>query len=85
MKTPSIYNDCIDLLVEHVKAEHNDVELIIGLDSRGFIFGPLMAQKLGIGFAPIRKAGKLPGETFKASYSLEYGAVSTLLVDSKIM
>jgi len=72
-KTPDIYNECIDLLVEHVRAEHKDVEILVGLDSRGFIFAPLMAQKLGIAFVPVRKAGKLPGETFKASYSLEYG------------
>lgn len=55
-----------------------DVEIIVGLDSRGFIFGPMVAHALGIGFVPVRKSGKLPGETISVAYSLEYGKVSLL-------
>lgn len=46
---------------------------IVGIESRGFIFGAMLAQMLGVGFIPIRKAGKLPAETEKIDYALEYG------------
>lgn len=48
-------------------------EKIVGIDARGFIFGAAMADRLGVGFVPVRKKGKLPWETNGASYSLEYG------------
>lgn len=51
-------------------------EVIVGIESRGFLFGMLIANKLGIPFVPIRKKGKLPGKTFTASYDLEYGSAS---------
>ncbi|MGC9151423.1 MAG: adenine phosphoribosyltransferase [Microbacter sp.] len=46
---------------------------IIGIESRGFIMGPILAEKLGIGFVPIRKKGKLPADTIEESYEKEYG------------
>ena len=49
------------------------IDKIVGIDARGFIFGAAMASKIGCGFTPARKAGKLPWETVKESYSLEYG------------
>ena len=49
------------------------LDLIVGIEARGFLFGPAMATQLGIGFAPARKAGKLPSECEQASYTLEYG------------
>lgn len=49
------------------------VDFIIGVEARGFIFGPIMAQALNAGFIPVRKPGKLPVETISASYKLEYG------------
>lgn len=50
-----------------------EVHHVAGIESRGFIFGVLVAQRLGVGFIPIRKPGKLPYQTVKQSYSLEYG------------
>lgn len=49
------------------------IDFVAGIESRGFIFGTLLAQKLGAGFVPIRKQGKLPHETLKQEYKLEYG------------
>ncbi len=49
---------------------------IVGIESRGFIFGAMLAQMLGVGFIPIRKAGKLPSETEKIDYALEYGSAT---------
>ena len=49
------------------------VDLVVGAESRGFIFGTAIAQSLSCGFVPIRKPGKLPGETHRAEYELEYG------------
>jgi adenine phosphoribosyltransferase len=50
------------------------VDVIVGIEARGFILGAAVAYELGIGFVPVRKAGKLPGETHSAEYQLEYGS-----------
>ena len=60
-----------DLLAERVGA--NKPELIVGIESRGFIFGAALAERLGVGFVPVRKPGKLPYKTTRETYSLEYG------------
>jgi adenine phosphoribosyltransferase len=52
------------------------IELVVGIESRGFILGAAVADRLGAGFVPVRKLGKLPAETVKASYALEYGTDS---------
>ena len=49
-------------------------EVVVGIESRGFIFGTPVAQELGVGFVPVRKQGKLPGEVVGVDYELEYGA-----------
>tara|TARA_Y100000310_G_C20679181_1_gene814890 strand:+ start:1737 stop:2252 length:516 start_codon:yes stop_codon:yes gene_type:complete len=49
------------------------VDKVVGIESRGFIIGSLVANKLGVGFVPVRKAGKLPSETERVDYTLEYG------------
>jgi adenine phosphoribosyltransferase len=49
------------------------VDVVVGIEARGFILGAAVAYELGLGIVPVRKAGKLPGETLKESYALEYG------------
>src|SRR5467141_2295432 len=64
----------IDALAEHYMDEK--VDLVLGMEARGFIFGPALAYRLNAGFIPVRKPGKLPAETEKVSYDLEYGSNS---------
>ena len=61
--------------VERLAAPWRDANVthVVGMDARGFWFGPSLAAALGAGFAPARKPGKLPSETVRASYTLEYG------------
>ncbi|GIP16883.1 adenine phosphoribosyltransferase [Paenibacillus montaniterrae] len=54
--------------------EKYQIDLIAGPEARGFVIGAPLALELGVGFVPVRKSGKLPGETISASYSLEYGS-----------
>lgn len=64
-------NACLDLLISSL--EGKKIDKVVGVESRGFFFGILLAQKLGVGFIPVRKPKKLPYETISASYELEYG------------
>src|SRR6266581_7501827 len=61
----------IDVLAERYIGK--DVDLILGMEARGFIFGPALAYRLNAGFVPVRKPGKLPAETARVEYELEYG------------
>jgi adenine phosphoribosyltransferase len=61
----------IDALAEHY-IKH-DVDLVLGMEARGFIFAPALAYRLNAGFVPLRKPGKLPAATVKFDYALEYG------------
>src|SRR5246127_2706292 len=62
-------------LIDALSANYigKEIDLILGMEARGFIFGPALAYRLNAGFIPIRKPGKLPAETAKWSYELEYG------------
>ncbi|KAM6123943.1 adenine phosphoribosyltransferase [Phoenicopterus ruber ruber] len=73
LKDPAAFRTLIDLLEDHLRASFPKIDFIAGLDSRGFLIGPPLAQRLGIGFVLIRKKGKLPGPTESISYALEYG------------
>src|SRR6266581_6987874 len=62
----------IDALAEHYLDKK--IDLVLGMEARGFIFGPALAYRLNAGFIPVRKPGKLPAETVKVTYDLEYGS-----------
>jgi adenine phosphoribosyltransferase len=64
----------IDALSAHYMEK--DIDLVLGIEARGFIFGPALAYRLNAGFAPVRKPKKLPAETAKVTYQLEYGSDS---------
>jgi adenine phosphoribosyltransferase len=61
----------IDALAEHYLKQ--DIDLVLGMEARGFIFAPALAYRLNAGFVPLRKPGKLPAATVKFDYALEYG------------
>lgn len=76
-----LFDGAMNLLVEaHCKA---GVQKVVGIDARGFIFGAVAAIKLGAGFVPVRKKGKLPWTTHEQSYDLEYGSATVAVhIDS---
>src|SRR5690625_598636 len=63
---------CVDAFIKHLPSL--DVDKVVGVESRGFFIAPMLAQKLNAGFVPVRKSGKLPAETLKKNYNLEYGS-----------
>ena len=71
MKNASGFAAAIDQLAEQYRGKAIDV--VLGIEARGFIFASTLAYKLGAGFVPVRKPGKLPAATNRASYDLEYG------------
>lgn len=71
LQNPQAFHKVIQILVNRYKKM--SIDIVAGLDARGFIFGPIIAYELGLGFVPIRKKGKLPYNTYKESYTLEYG------------
>ncbi|PYX84495.1 MAG: adenine phosphoribosyltransferase [Acidobacteria bacterium] len=62
----------IDALSEHYLEK--EIDLVLGMEARGFIFGPALAYRLNAGFVPVRKPGKLPAATTRVDYDLEYGS-----------
>jgi len=71
LKNGEMYHAAIDALTEKIKQWKPDV--IVGPEARGFLLGAPVAYSLGIGFVPVRKQGKLPAETIRETYALEYG------------
>lgn len=71
LQDPEALKYTIDALIEMVKDK--DIDVIVGPEARGFLLGTPIAYKLGVGFVPVRKPGKLPAETISFEYELEYG------------
>lgn len=70
-KDPQCLNDLSTLMTDTYKGK--GITKVVGIESRGFIMGPVMANNLGAGFVTLRKPGKLPADTYQASYEKEYG------------
>jgi len=71
LKDKKGFNDMIDRLCGHYTG--HTIDLVAGIEARGFIFAPALAYRLKAGFVPVRKPNKLPSKTAKVSYQLEYG------------
>jgi adenine phosphoribosyltransferase len=71
LSEPDLLRETVEALARPFRAE--GISKVLGIESRGFIFAPLLAVALGTGFVPARKPGKLPWETISESYALEYG------------
>ena len=74
LKDPQALKYTVDEIARQWRGK--EIDLIAGIESRGFIFGALLAQSLQKGFIAIRKEGKLPGETLRVSYTIEYGSAT---------
>ena len=72
LKDPDAYREAIDLMIEPYRDEH--VDIVVGMESRGFIFSGPIAYQLHAGLVPVRKLGKLPADTYSVEYALEYGS-----------
>src|SRR3954447_26338039 len=71
LKDGALFRASVDLFLEECRGK--EIDKVVGIDARGFLFGSAVAYELGVGFVPIRKRGKLPFKTEIAKYSLEYG------------
>ena len=74
LRDADAFREVIDRMTAAVKDER--IDLVVGMESRGFIFAAPMADRLGAGFVPVRKLGKLPAETIEVEYDLEYGTAT---------
>ena len=71
IQNKNAFKKSVDLLVDKYKGKK--IDKVVGVEARGFIFGAAIAYKIGAGFVPVRKKGKLPCKTISATYELEYG------------
>ncbi|WP_405398670.1 adenine phosphoribosyltransferase [Maribacter sp. Asnod2-G09] len=71
LQNPKALKETTNALYELLEGQK--IDKVVGMESRGFIFGPLLADKLNAGFVPVRKPGKLPSATLRETYDLEYG------------
>jgi adenine phosphoribosyltransferase len=72
LKDAAAFREAVDLMLEPYRDD--GVDLVVGMESRGFIFSAPMAYQLGAGLVPVRKLGKLPAEVISVEYALEYGS-----------
>jgi adenine phosphoribosyltransferase len=72
LKDAAAFKEAVDLMIEPYREEK--IDIVVGMESRGFIFSAPMSYQLGAGLVPVRKLGKLPAETITVEYALEYGS-----------
>jgi adenine phosphoribosyltransferase len=82
LQEPVGFRAAVDSLATPFKDQ--GIDLVIGIESRGFIFGAVVADRIGAGFSPVRKPGKLPSKTMRATYDLEYGTDSLEIHDDAV-
>ena len=82
LQDPAGFRQAVDAL--SAPFSDQSIELVVGIESRGFIFGAAVADRLGAGFSPVRKPGKLPSTTIRASYDLEYGSDALEIHDDAV-
>ena len=82
IQEPAGFKAAVDSLV--MPFRDRGIDVVVGIESRGFIFGAAVADRIGAGFTPVRKPGKLPSKTVRATYSLEYGSDSLEIHDDAI-
>lgn len=80
LRNPIAFETTITNFLHHLTSQtiprstNGKIDVVVGLDARGFLFGPIIAMRLGAAFLPVRKKGKLPGQTVSVTYEKEYGA-----------
>jgi adenine phosphoribosyltransferase len=82
LQDPAGFRAAIDSLA--LPFADRGIDVVVGIESRGFIFGSAVADRLGAGFSPVRKPGKLPSTTMRASYDLEYGSDTLEIHDDAV-
>ena len=82
IRDPFAFRAAVDALTLPFK--NQGIEIVVSIESRGFIFGAAVADRIGAGFSPVRKPGKLPSTTMRASYDLEYGSDSLEIHDDAV-
>jgi adenine phosphoribosyltransferase len=87
LRNPVAFETLITHFLYHItshtvaKSPSGKIDVVVGLDARGFLLGPIIALRLGAAFVPVRKQGKLPGNCDVASYEKEYGVASQVQVE----
>ena len=82
LQDPSGLRAAIDAIAAPFK--NQSIDIVVGIESRGFIFGAPVADRIGAGFAPVRKPGKLPSKTVRETYALEYGSDALEIHDDAV-
>jgi adenine phosphoribosyltransferase len=83
LQDPAGFHTAVDSLAQPFMEQQ--IELVVGIESRGFIFGAAVADRIGAGFSPVRKPGKLPSTTVTAAYELEYGTGALEMHDDAVV